>query len=233
MNILIIVFTLFISISAYSEVTPQLFIQPSPIFDIFCQQTNFKIDSDLQAKLQVELTEKINLFQNEWDKVVISIIPGSEISSGRKFSRKEYSVALSVCGWIPMGDPVFIINALPFLGESRISRGFQLPMSMDAFISMTHHELLHSLVDNIFNENFWNTSPLLQKYNQEPYNVIVHLHLMAIQKATYEKLNNKSLLTETDKLYRYIGGDYQRSWEIINAEGTEKFLKEIQLYNNQ
>jgi hypothetical protein len=220
-----------ISAKAISGVTPRLYIQPAPIFDMLCQQTPFKIDAALQSNLQKELDEKLKDFQFEWDKAASTIVPASEKATGRKFSRKEYSVALSLCGWIPMGDPVLLISALPYLGEPRISRGFKMPMNMNAFVSMTHHELLHSLVDNIVSSDFWNSSALLKKYSNETYNVRVHLHLMAVQKAAYQRLNYKSLLDATDQLYSFIGGDYQRSWEIIGLEGSEKFLREVQLFN--
>lgn len=214
-------------------VTPRLFIQPAPIFDMICQQTPFKIDPKLQSKLRTELTQRIESFQSEWDKVAATIVPESEKLAGRVFSRKEYSVALSLCGWIPMGDPVFLVSALPYLGRPRKSNGFDMPMSMSAFISMTHHELLHSLVDNIINIEFSNSSTLLKRYEKEPFNVLVHLHLMAIQKAVYEKMENSSLLSSTDELYAFIGGDYQRAWSIVKNEGANVFLKELQAYNSR
>lgn len=219
--------------SANSEVSPRLFIQPAPIFDILCQQTPFKINSELQTSFKKELDEKIDLFQSEWDKVANSLITESENAAGRKFSRKEYSVALSLCGWTPMGDPVFLVSALAYLGPTRKMNGFDLPMSMNEFVSMTHHELLHSLVDNIINNEFFASSELLLKYAKENYNVLVHLHLMAIQKAAYQKLDNKILMTATNKLYSFIGGDYQRAWTIVNTEGTEKFLNEIKSFNSK
>ncbi len=63
--------------------------------------------------------------------------------------------------------------------------------------------------------------------------MLVHLHLMAIQKATYQKVGNQVLLEATDSIYKFIGGDYQRAWEIINTEGSEAFLKEIQTFNSR
>lgn len=223
------------------EVTPRLFMQASPVFDMLCQQTPFKIDPEIQEKYQKELNEKLGTFQSEWDKAAISIVPETEKVAGIKFSRKEYSVALALCSWFPMGDPVFIVTPGAYLGAPRKMNGFDLPFSMDAFVSMTHHELLHSLVQNFIDainkENPNASSPLLEKYRSEPYkehfNVLVHLHLMAIQKASYQELNNKVLLDATSKIYAFIGGDYQRAWEIVDDEGTELFLKELQSFNSK
>lgn len=225
--------------ASQETVTPRLFFQTSPIFDMLCQQTSFKIDPAIQGKYQKELNEKLGVFQSEWDKASVCIIPESEKAAGIKFSRKEYSVALALCSWIPMGDPVFIVTPGGYLGEPRKMNGFDLPLSMTAFVSMTHHELLHSLVQNFIDAIVKNdpnaSSPLLVKYgslpNKEQDNVLVHLHLMAIQKAAYQKLNNKELLAATNTLYAFIGGDYQRAWEIISIEGTEPFLKELQEFN--
>lgn len=217
--------------SAYGAAEPRLYIKQAPIFDMLCQQTPFKIDSTLQQKLRSELNEKLDRFQAEWIKNASALIPASELAAGRRFSRKEFSVAFVLCGWTPMGDPAFIVSALPYLGEVKKVRGFDLPLSMRAFVSMTHHELLHSLVDNIENAEFSNSSTLLEKYNKESYNVLVHLHLMAIQKASYQKLNDSDLIQETQNLYNFIGGDYKRAWEIVGIEGTEKFLKELQSFN--
>lgn len=213
-----------------SVVSPQLFIQPAYIFDVMCQRsTGFKIDPAIQN----ELMQKAVNFQSEWDQRASRLISLSEEIAGRKFIRKEYSVALTLCKWIPMGDPAFIVSAGPYLGLPRLDRNTKLPLNMSVFVSMTHHELLHSLVDNIINQDFSNGSAMLEKYKSEPFNVIVHLHLMALQKSVNEKLADTDLIQATDQMYSYIGGDYKRVWEIIQAEGTKAFTDELQAYNSK
>lgn len=220
--------------SESSKATPRLFIQPAPVFDMVCAlKTGFKLDPTMQAKFQKELYAKIPQFQSAWDSRAAHLISESERAAGRTFKRQEYSVAMILCDWIPMGDPAFIVSAFPYLGPSRKMNGFDMPVGMSEFVSMTHHELLHSLVDNIINPEFSNTSTLLEKYKGEPFNVLVHLHLMAIQKATYLKLKDNELLKATDDLYAFIGGDYKRAWQIIGIEGTEKFLAELQSFNSK
>jgi hypothetical protein len=211
-------------------VSPKLFFQPAPVFDIDCQaRTGFKVDPQWQQ----ELANKAGLFQNEWDQNAKALIETSEQMAGTKFSRKEYSVALTICKWTPMGHP-FIVSVRPYLEISaKADPNIKQAHNMKVFLSMTHHELLHSLVDNILNFDFSNSSNIIIKYQKEPINVLVHLHLMAIQKATYEKMNNQVLIKNTDFLYNYIGGDYKRAWDIVNEEGTDKFLKELQAYNSK
>lgn len=68
---------------------------------------------------------------------------------------------------------------------------------------------------------------------QHPFNVLVHLHLMAVQKSAYEQTKNEVLRTSATELYNYIGGDYKRAWEIIQKEGTALFIQELQTYNQK
>lgn len=209
-------------------VSPRLFIQPAPVFDGECsQKTGFQIDPNWYA----ELWQKAGSFQSEWDQKAKPLIETSEKAAGRKFSRTEYSVALTLCKWTPMGHPL-IISVRPYLeGPAKADEKIKKPMSMTSFVSMMHHELLHSLVDNILNQDFSNSSAMLIKYQGEPMNVLVHLHLMAIQKASYVESGEKDLLKKTEQLYLFIGGDYKRAWDIIALEGTEKFLSELKIYN--
>ncbi len=208
------------------EVSPRLFIQPAPVFDMECgQRTGFKID----PQWYTELFKKTPLFQKHWNEQAEALIAASEQAAGRKFSRSQYSVALTLCKWTPMGHP-FIVSVRPYLdGPAKADPSLGQPMSMNTFVSMTHHELLHSLVDNLLSPDF--DSPLLIKYKSEAPNVLVHLHLMAIQKASYEKLNKRKMLEATNHLYAFIGGDYQRAWEIVAKEGTQPFLAELRAFN--
>ncbi len=88
-------------------------------------------------------------------------------------------------------------------------------------------------MDNIINPEFSSTSAVLEKYKSEAFNVLVHLHLMAIQKGTYLKLKEHELLKATDELYAFIGAEYKRAWQIIEIEGTEQFLAELQSFNSK
>lgn len=183
--------------------------------------------------MQAELFKKIDVFQREWDDRAVGLIAESERVAGRKFFRKEYSVALTLCKWTPMGDPAFIVSARPYLGSERLDRNMKLPGRMSMFVAMSHHELLHGLVDNIISLDFFSSSRLIQKYKNESANVLSHLHLMAIQKAANERTKDNDLALATEELYAYIGGDYQTAWDIVSKEGVEPFLVELQAYNTK
>lgn len=218
-------------ISNQIEAVPKLFLQPATIFDAVCQQkTGFKVEPEWQQELFARLSD----FQGEWEKKAVSLIVASEELAERKFSRKEYSVALTLCKWTPMGDPAFIVSVRPYLkGPAAADEKIKQPMSMAAFVSMTHHELLHSLVDNLISTEFYGASAALEKYKKEPFNVQVHLHLLALQKSAYEKLGDTELLKNTERLYDFIGGDYARAWEIVGLEGAEKLVGEVKTYNQK
>lgn len=86
--------------------------------------------------------------------------------------------------------------------------------------------------DNITTKEFVNESSIFKKYSNEAFNVLVHLHLMAIQKDVYQKTQDFEMMEATNKLYKFIGGDYQRAWEIVKTEGIDIFLKELKKYNS-
>jgi hypothetical protein len=93
----------------------------------------------------------------------------------------------------------------------------------DAFVNMLFHELLHIwLCDNIDDTK----SQLLKKYSQERDHVRSHIHLMAIQKMVYLRLNRLDMLGMIDKFYTQVATtDYKQAWKIINdLEGYENVI---------
>jgi hypothetical protein len=204
--------------------SPQLFFKPSPVFDAECaNKSGFKVDPAWYP----ELNRRVPEFQAAWDARAPALIGVSETLAGAKFTRSEYSVTLTICRWTPMGYP-FIISLRPFLKISaEADPQIRTPLTMSEFGVLTHHELLHSLTDDIVMSPSF-PSPLLLKHQTERPNVLVHLHLLALQKAAYAKVGDAELLKNADALYAYIGNDYQRAWDIVAAEGADAFVKELQ-----
>lgn len=178
-----------------------------------------------------ELDTRLSEFQDSWDNAVKQgLLDLSTNLSKRSFERKEYIIWASLAPLIPMGRPL-IINMNPYLRNGTKAGS---TLSDLAFVSMTHHEVLHFLVENIEGPILFRVSSIAQKYEKEPQNVLVHLHLMALQKATYLKMGDigKMLMIETDNLYNsIIKGDYQRAWQIVEIEGYQKFLDELTALN--
>lgn len=124
------------------------------------------------------------------------------------------------------GDHRFLIFGLRYHLDPEpwlepVSRG-------DGFTDLVFHELLHVWVDENINKD---TSPLLAKYHKEDCQTKEHLHLMALQKMVYLKINRPDLLSMIDDGYRHKSWDsYRRAWEIVNdIEGHEAVLHDIAL----
>lgn len=88
------------------------------------------------------------------------------------------------------------------------------------------HELLHTWLDDNLGSD---RTELLKKHTNETAEVREHIHLMAIQKMVYLKLNRLDLLEFCDQCYRRNPDGYRRSWEIINdIEGHERVIKDLE-----
>jgi len=213
---------------AGQEASPRLFFEQVPVFDMECAA---RTKVPLKQSWREELTRRLPEFQAAWDAKSTKLTSFAEELSGRKWVRKEYSVALNICSWTPMASPL-IVTVVPYLHSEPPHPLF--PLSMSAFVSMTHHELLHSLVSNIEETyDFAESSKMLSKYQNEPFNVLVHLHLIALQKAVYEKMGDRELLEQTDVLYKFIGRDYLRAWNIVAMEGADVFVQELHSFNSR
>lgn len=96
----------------------------------------------------------------------------------------------------------------------------------DAFSSLVFHELLHIWVDENLNEK---KSLILLKYCNEDSHILAHLHLMAIQKMVYLKINRPDLLEMLDDSYcNFSPPAFRRAWEIVNdVEGYENVLSDL------
>ncbi|MBI1859348.1 MAG: hypothetical protein HYR96_00315 [Deltaproteobacteria bacterium] len=198
------------------------------IFDMDCQaKTGFKID----PAWQFEAIQKEREFQEAWNKNAKDLIETAQTEAGRIFQRSELDVTLSVCNFTPMARP-FIMTVKLYLDSYAKSSGKE-KWTLGRFVVLTHHELIHHLLDNTENLEFRAFSALSQKYKAENPNVLAHTHLMAVQKAVYVDLERTDLLNDTNAVYAHIGGDYARSWEIVNSEGTDPFLFELKAWNRK
>jgi len=223
-------------------VTPKLFLESGELLDLlFEMQVKKEIPRDVKNELKARTVE----FQNEWDLHSRHLIEMSEKLCGRQFSRREYSVSLVLGPYIPMARP-FIMNMQPYLQTTMAPKPAS---SVKAFVALLHHELLHHLLDNTEGEEFRKFSKLIQKYDallrsprndkedlfvESIDNVLAHIHLMALQKSVYEKLNRIDLLAEAENAYiAQIGGAYAKAWEIVRQEGTSPFLRELFEFNEK
>jgi hypothetical protein len=86
------------------------------------------------------------------------------------------------------------------------------------------HELLHTYVIGALGQ-----SALLGKYKDEEPIVKAHVHLMAVMKTVYLKLNREEQLQQI--IERDSANDnpgYKRAWQIVNdLEGHQAFVQEL------
>ncbi|MCP4915041.1 MAG: hypothetical protein GY909_18125 [Oligoflexia bacterium] len=192
---------------------PKIEFEYSQIFDFVCSQ-NSKI------KLNQNHIEKAMMsdsrFQKIWDKEGKTLLKTLFEIVGIGHPRKELTAYTTVCNYVPMGSP-FLINAIPFLNDGRDSE--------IGLIQITFHEFIHK-----YQKKVWNIqkSKALFKFRNETFNVQAHLHLMALEKAVYEKLGRNDLVRKAEISYlNIIKGDYKRSWEIIKKEGRKLFISDF------
>ena len=139
----------------------------------------------------------------------------------KPFRYQEMIATLTLCPIQSMSRPL-LINVRPFLdGPTQ-----QQPRPMFLFAALVFHELLHTYVIGTLPQG---QSALLERYKSEEPVVKHHLHLMAVMKLVYLKLDR------AEQLKRIIEKDseidnpaYRRAWQIVNdIEGHHAFVQEL------
>ena len=216
MKIIIFLFLFLIFTKAFSAETriPDLYFSYSWLYDsVVCEQTTIK------PEWVSELKDKLPHLEEVWKKRGPELFQVLFDQTGVGFTRKEMDATLSLCPGKDSYSSPLVLNA------TRLLDSFMKPRTSyndDAFADLVFHELTHSwLVENL------KSSVLDVKYKNEANSVRSHLHLMAIQYFVYLKLGRLDLVDMIDKKYKRVGGAYARSWEIVQLEGFDAFIKEL------
>jgi hypothetical protein len=216
-RIILILFSILTGNASFAEEPgiPKLFFRYSRLFDANCPADK-PIDPAWAQEAQAREAEFAAIWARE-----SQILFGAIVSEfGKGFSRKEFTATLSVCpAWLSYSDPL-VLNVRRYLKSFMKER----PVLPDlAFVDLVFHEMLHTwMVDNLSR-----SSPLSQKYKEEPIAVRAHIHLMAMQIHIYTKLGRKAELEWIQETYSKIGGAYARAWSIVQLEGYENFINEL------
>lgn len=205
---------------------PEVTYRYSGVFDRWCTATN---GTEVPDAKQQQLLGKVDALQAEWDKLGPKILATTEKLIGEPFRRREVTATLFLCGRTPSMSLPLLINGNWFVDGKR-----QLPNDMATHI--VFHELLHIYIGNNFCEStspcaFMRDSPLRKKYEAEGEHFVVlnHLHLMAIQKLVYLELGLEDVLARVIENDSKLANDaYKRAWEIVNEEGHEVIVAELQ-----
>jgi hypothetical protein len=215
LSVLIISKPLF-SAELKEEISPQLFIKYSSVFDADCaERTGYVIKPEWQREAFLRNQE----FQNEWDQKAKVLFKSLYKVVGKGYSRKELSVTTSVCNFKSKSNP-FLLNVSRWLSSFMSPKD---PLPMFGFVDLVFHEFLHNyLVEIVISQ-----TPLLEKYKNESKTFRAHLHLMALQIEVYKDLGMIAELAWVENKYLNYKNDYSRAWETVKAEGSSKFVDEL------
>jgi hypothetical protein len=163
-------------------------------FDAVCsQQTHYAIKPEWVAEVNAGLPE----FTANWRRDGDRLLRATDELVGKQFRDKQFIVALSVCSFPSMSDPLLVnvrFSLKSFTADS---------LSPDVTTSIILHEILHHYVSDKTRHD----STLLSKYRDEDETVRSHLHLLALMNAAYARLG------QTDTLARVIEKDKFNSAE--------------------
>ena len=214
--------TIFVFIIAATAVCPSyaasfnVKLSPSVIFDTVCaKETGYKINKSWKD----ELNTRLPALQAHWNKEGSKLLETTEKIIGKPFDIRNYRVALTLCSFPSMSDPL-LVNMRYSLKSFTAN-----PLSSAVSVSIIYHEILHPYVASLIPKN----SALLRKYSHESPTVKEHLHLLALMKAVYLALGQKKQLDAIIiKDNSLPNPSYKRTWEIINGkEGYRSFINEL------
>ena len=187
-------------------------------FDQSCEQWR---NTTIERQWYAELRTKIKMFQNYWDQEAPLLLGTTITEIHKPFRYQEMLATLTLCPIQSMSRPL-LINIRPFLdGPTQ-----QQPRPLFLFSAVVFHELLHTYVLGALPPG---KSVLLEKYQSEEPVVKNHLHLMAVMKLVYLKLDREEQLKQIIEKDRALGSPaYGRAWQIVNdLERYEAFVQEL------
>lgn len=221
----------FSQMSFGSDLFPKLFFEHGYVFDQSCQ-TDSK--QPITEAMENELDQRLPDLQKLWEEKGTDLLTATIDITKHDFGRREESVTLILCPWFaPMSQPLMLrVRSYLKSATEKGNKNFYTTLRPDFyFVSQVYHELLHRYLDHNFETMGLinpSRSPLANKYRKENKGVLIHLHLLALQKAVYLKVHRDDDLQKIIQFDSEIPGDiYKRAWEIVNKEGYDKFLDEL------
>jgi hypothetical protein len=213
----LLAFLLVTATSAFGEQYPHVPLVFGYIpFDQSCEQWR---NTTIERQWYAELRTKSKMFQDYWDQEAPLLLGTTIAEIHKPFRYQEMLATLTLCPIPSMSQPL-LINVRPFLdGPTQ-----QQPRPLFLFSAVVFHELLHTYVIGALG-----TSALLAKYQSEEPLVKAHLHLLAVMKMVYLKLDRAEHLQQIIEKDRALGNPgYGRAWQIVNdLEGHEAFVQEL------
>jgi len=227
-SVLILVLSPKFGTGAGIRADPMVTFEYSNIFDGPCYNV---IKTPVDTAAVEELRARVSSWKEQWERDAPDFFATTVRLTGRPFKFHETHAALFTCPAFPAMSLPLMLNVRRFLAAT------QGPDSQDphAFPRTLFHEVLHRYVHERIGELPGRTTPLLEKYKDEPQAVRSHLHNLAIMEEVFKSLGRMEDLEANRKSISSLGGiagmrgagDLKRALEIIAAERASALVKEL------
>lgn len=197
---------------------PEVTIKYSSLWDSTC--SIFK-GYEIKDAWKEELINKKNELEADWKKYGGKLLLTTVTIVGKEFKRTSITAHLTLCNTPSRSFPI-IVNM-----RYALSGFIDPPVQMHVKTGTLYHEILHKYID----DNLPESSKLIEKYKNEHSRVLKHVHLLALQKAVYLKLQLNDQLSSIMKVDSQLpNGYYKRAWEIVNSHPDYylEFVHELQ-----
>lgn len=202
---------------------PAVTLDYKPMFDASCAASS---QQEIEPEAVKELQARLEEFREFWRKEAPRLLGAVPGVAGAPYRFNEARAALSLCPSFPSMSLPLLINMRMYL--SATSKGAPTPL-VD-FSNNVMHEVLHRYVSEAVEALPGGSTPLLNKYSDEPPAVRNHLHLYAIIWSVYAKLGRErdlEVVLAAEKMFPRAWAISQRAREIVAKEGGERFLAEL------
>ncbi len=215
---------LFLPIISFSQlpVIPNLEFKTMNWFDnYFCPpKSKAKIDPIWKNEGEKRIPE----LESAWNEGGKYLIRVTQNLIGKVFGFEKKSVNLFYCPQWPAWNFPLMIPLSPYLKTA--SGDLQLPD--EDFVDQVFHQLLHPYILKLLP---WNQlPPMTERYINEPFTTLFHIHLYAIQKQVYTELNQPEMWQRVLKKNLEYGAGYKRAIQIVEEDGTQPFIQELKKY---
>jgi hypothetical protein len=203
---------------------PEVTIRYSAPFDSACAEVTKQA---IEPEAVKELQSRLESFRALWRKAGPELLGAVPPITGVPFRFSEAIAVLILCpGFPPMSAPL-MVNMRMYLS----STGKDKTAPLIDFGNTLFHEVLHRYVGDWLATMPGRTTPLLSKYKSEPAAVLSHLHLYAIERLAYRKLEREQDLDVSVAAEQIWNNSVilKRAREIVAKEGAESFVQELRV----
>src|SRR3989344_3322345 len=164
----------------------------------------------------------IRKIEKKWNPLSNKILEYMQSISGLKFKRRVIACyVIKISSAPPFSSPLTIP-----IQTKRNNKIFI--KSIDRFIDTLIHELIHNLfIDNDLWDYF--SYILDKKYKKEKFATAIHVPLHAMHKEIFLKFFEKKRFNEELKIMKFHPA-YNKSWKIVNKEGSKNIIKEMKAF---